>query len=156
MAENPDYRDLLLAFGLWSVEYLIVGGYAVMKYTEPRFTRDLDLWVRNSAENSARVYNALADFGAPVQQTGVTPETFTNPELVYQIGVPPVRIDISTFADGIIFEEAWPKRVSGVLFGVNVNVISVADLITNKSAAARPMDLEDVKRLKSSQSLGSG
>jgi hypothetical protein len=73
---------------------LIVGGYAVMKYTEPRFTKDLDVWVRNSPPNAARVYRALAEFGAPLQHDGLTPQTFTRDSVVYQIGVAPVRIDI--------------------------------------------------------------
>ena len=69
-----------------------------MKYTEPRFTKDLGLWVRNSLDNSTKIYNALADFGAPLQEAGVTAETFTEGRLLYQLGVAPVRIDISTFS----------------------------------------------------------
>ena len=76
MAESPHYRDLLQALNECEVEYLIVGGYAVMRYTEPRFTRELDVWVHNSPDNSRRLYRALSQFGVPVVDDGLTPETF--------------------------------------------------------------------------------
>jgi len=75
MAENPDFKELLLSFLEHEVEYLIIGGYAVMKYSEPRYTKDLDLWVASSPENSAKVFRALAKFGAPLSHDGVTAET---------------------------------------------------------------------------------
>lgn len=93
MAESPDYRELLQIFNEHQIEYLIVGVYAVMKYTEPRFTKDLDVWVSNSPDNSKRLFHALARFGAPLKNDGVTPDTFTSDSIVYQIGVAPVRID---------------------------------------------------------------
>ena len=68
MADTPGFRELLRTLNENEAEYLIVGGYAVMKYTEPRFTKDLDLWIGNSSENAARVYRALAEFGAPLQK----------------------------------------------------------------------------------------
>jgi len=70
---------------------LIVGGYAIMKYTEPRYTKDLDVWIENSAENSLRVFEALEKFGAPLQSDGITPATFTGNEVTYQIGIAPIR-----------------------------------------------------------------
>ncbi len=85
MAESPHYRELLHIFNEHGVEYLIVGGYAVMKYTEPRYTKDLDVWVRNSPSNAQHVFEALARFGAPVHRDGITPETFRRKEIVYQI-----------------------------------------------------------------------
>jgi hypothetical protein len=84
MAENPHYRELLQALNEFEVEYLVVGGYAVMKYTEPRYTKDLDVWVHNSAQNSARLFQALAKFGAPLKPDGVTPETFKERKIVYR------------------------------------------------------------------------
>src|SRR5215471_14384024 len=96
MAESPHYKELLRILNDYEVEYLIVGGYAVMKYTEPRYTKDLDVWVHNSSQNSVRLFHALAKFGAPLKHDGVTPETFTHEKIVYQIGVAPVRIDILT------------------------------------------------------------
>jgi hypothetical protein len=148
MAESPHYRELLHTFNDFGVEYLLVGGYAVMKYTEPRFTKDLDLWVSHTPQNALRLFHALAKFGAPLKQDGVTPETFTKDEVVYQIGVAPVRIDISTHIDGLTFDIAWPKRVPGSIFGVAVNFISLSDLITNKRAAGRTSDLAHLADLE--------
>jgi hypothetical protein len=100
MAESRNFKELLLALNDFAVEYLIVGGYAVMRYSEPRFTKDLDIWVGTSAENSKRVFAALARFGAPLRHDGVTEEIFSGPQIVYQIGVPPVRVDILTSISG--------------------------------------------------------
>jgi predicted nucleotidyltransferase len=145
MAESPDFKELLRAFNERKAEYLIVGGYAVMKYTEPRFTKDLDVWIRNSPENAAKVYKALAQFGAPLQKDGLVPEDFTSEDMTYQIGVAPVRIDILTRISGIQFAEAWQNRVAGTFFGLPVHFISLRDLIINKKAAARSSDLEQLE-----------
>lgn len=147
MGQSPDYKELLQTLNQHGVEYLVVGGHAVMKYAEPRYTKDLDLWVRNSAHNSKQLIAALARFGAPLQRDGVTPETFTRPMVVYQIGVAPVRIDISTYIDGVQFAAAWRKRVPGRLFGVGVHFLSLSDLIRNKRASGRTGDLADLESL---------
>jgi predicted nucleotidyltransferase len=147
MAESRHYSELLRIFNDSGVEYLIVGGYAVMKYTEPRFTKDLDLWVRDSPENARRLHAALAAFGAPLQHDGITPETFTGEEVVYQIGVAPVRIDIITRIDGVAFGAAWQARIPSTLFGVGVQFISLRDLIANKQASGRGADVEQLRRL---------
>src|ERR1041385_1850418 len=96
MAENPHYKELLQHLNEFEVEYLIVGGFAVMKYGEPRYTKDLDIWVGHSTSNAERVVNALRKFGAPLEHDGVTAETFAGKQVVYQIGVAPIRIDILT------------------------------------------------------------
>lgn len=147
MAESPHYKELLHIFNEHGVEYLIVGGYAVMKYTEPRFTKDLDVWVRNSPRNARRLFEALARFGAPVHRDGVTPETFRRDKIVYQIGVAPLRIDISTHIDGVHFATAWRNRVRSRIFDARVNFISLRDLIRNKRATGRTADVEDLERL---------
>lgn len=148
MADSPDLKELLRSFKEREVEYLIVGGYAVMKYTEPRFTKDLDLWIRNSPENAARVYHALAEFGAPLQQDGLVPEDFTSEDMTYQIGVAPVRIDILTHISGIQFAQAWQNRVASTFFGLPVHFISLDDLIINKRAAGRTSDFEQLEHLQ--------
>jgi len=148
MAESPHYRELLQALNECEVEYLVVGGYAVMKYTEPRYTKDLDVWVHNSPENSVKLFHALAKFGAPLKHDGVTPETFTKQNVVYQIGVVPVRIDIMTHIDGVQFASAWKNRVQSSFFGVPMQFISLDDLIANKQAAGRSGDLEHLGILR--------
>jgi hypothetical protein len=97
----------------FQVEYLIVGGFAVMKYGEPRYTKDLDIWIHNSGQNSVRLVEALTKFGAPLEHDGITAHTFTEAQVVYQIGIAPVRIDVLTEITGVEFTDAWTKRVGG-------------------------------------------
>jgi predicted nucleotidyltransferase len=146
MAENPHYKELLQLLNELEVEYLIVGGFAVMKYGEPRYTKDLDVWVSNSAQNAHRVVEALKKFGAPLELDQITAETFADQQVVYQIGVAPVRIDLLTEITGVHFVDAWRNKVAGTFFGVPVHFISLDDLLTNKRALGRSSDLEDLKR----------
>ena len=146
MAESPHYKELLQLLNDFEVEYLIVGGFAVMKYSEPRYTKDLDVWVHNSRQNALRVIEALKEFGAPLEHDKVTSETFTDKQVVYQIGIAPVRIDILTEITGVKFPAAWSNRVRGTFFGVPVHFISLDDLLTNKQALGRSSDLKDLKR----------
>jgi len=146
MAENPHYKELLQLLNEFDVEYLIVGGFAVMKYGEPRYTKDLDVWVDNSPENSAHVVAALRKFGAPIEHDQITAETFSNKRIVYQIGVAPIRIDILTELTGVAFSQAWKSRVSSTFFGIPVNFISLDDLIANKQALGRTSDANDLKQ----------
>jgi len=131
---------------------LIVGGFAVMKYGEPRYTKDLDVWVYNSPQNSLRVVGALKKFGAPLDHDGITSETFAEKQVVYQIGIAPVRIDILTEITGVEFTDAWTKRVGSTFFGVPVHFISLDDLIANKQALGRSSDLKDLKQNSRSRS----
>ena len=147
MADSPDFKELLRAFNEKQAEYLIVGGYAVMKYTEPRFTKDLDVWIRNSPANAAKVYEALAEFGAPLRQDGLTPEDFASEDMTYQIGIAPVRIDVLTRISGVEFDDAWRNQVPGTFFEIPVHFISLRDLIINKRAAGRSSDLEQLESL---------
>jgi hypothetical protein len=146
MAESPHYKELLQLLNDFEVEYLVVGGFAVMKYGEPRYTKDLDLWVHNSRQNSLRVVEALKKFGAPLEHDGINAETFTDKQVVYQIGVAPVRVDILTGITGVEFANAWKKKVASTFFGVPVHFISLDDLTTNKQALGRSSDLKDLKQ----------
>jgi Nucleotidyl transferase of unknown function (DUF2204) len=153
MAENPHYRELLQLLNEYEVEYLIVGGFAVMKYGEPRYTKDLDVWVHNSLQNSIRVVEALKKFGAPIDHDRITAQTFAGKQVVYQIGVAPVRIDILTEITGVEFSNAWKKRVPSSFFSVPVHFISQDDLVTNKAALGRDSDLKDLKPNRKSARL---
>jgi predicted nucleotidyltransferase len=146
MVENPHYRELLRLLNQFEVEYLIVGGYAVMKYGEPRYTKDLDVWVHNSTPNSRRVVQALKKFGAPLDHDGIDTETFAGKQVVYQIGIAPVRVDILTDITAVEFPDAWKKKVASSFFGVPVHFISLDDLLTNKRALGRDSDLTDLKQ----------
>jgi len=140
-----DYKELLSTLNRCGVKYLIVGAYAVIYYTEPRYTKDLDIWVNPEMENAEKVYEALKQFGAPLK--GVTPSDFTTPPLVYQTGVDPVRVDILMGICGLDFDTAWKRRKRVVFEGVDGSVIGIEELIRSKKKANRPMDLVDLGNL---------
>lgn len=146
MLTSPDFIELLSTLESHDVRYLVVGGYAVMKYAEPRFTKDLDLFIAADPSNAKRVFAALAAFGAPL--TDLSPEDFEKPGYFYQMGKPPLRVDILMSVDGVRFEEAWPNREVVDLGGVHVNFISKPDLIRCKRASGRPQDLLDADQLE--------
>lgn len=147
-----DLKDLLRAFNEHGVKYLVVGGYAFGVHAEPRATKDLDLLVRSDQGNSAAVYRALTQYGAPLD--GLSPQDFVDGS-AFQIGQPPARVDILQRIDGLTFDDAWQNRIEGLLDGeVKVNVISKDDLIRNKLASGREQDLLDVKKLRSAAEQG--
>ncbi len=102
---NSDFKELLSILNAAKVRYLVVGGYAVMKYTEPRYTKDLDLWVEASAKNARAVFKALKDFGAPL--ANLTAADFSREGFFYQMGRPPARVDILMSIEGVKFADAW-------------------------------------------------
>ena len=142
---NRDFRDLFAALNEAGARYLLVGAHAVAFYAEPRFTKDLDIWVEASPASAPRVLTALKVFGAPL--TGVSEADFSQPAATLQIGVAPNRIDVATRIDGVTFDEAWPNRVETRFGDQSIWVIGRADLLRNKTAAARPQDLLDLALL---------
>jgi len=146
MAVNPDFRDLFLAFNAARARYLVVGAHAVSFHARPRFTKDLDIWVDPAPANAERVHAALQEFGASLRD--LTLADLANPEMVYQIGVAPNRIDILMGLQGLSFDSAWSRRIETVYGDCPVFVIDRADLIRNKRAVGRPRDLEDVRALE--------
>ena len=148
---NRDFRDLLSAFNDRGVEYLVVGAHALAAHGHVRATKDLDVWVRPEPDNAARVLAALKSFGAPLQE--LTETDLASPGLIFQIGVPPVRIDVLTAIDGVEFEEAWNTRIRARFADLEAMVISKEYLIRNKRAAGRLQDLADVERLEQSASF---
>jgi hypothetical protein len=142
---NSDFADLLQAFNAAGVDYLVVGAYAVALHARPRATGDLDVLVRPTRENASRVRHALAGFGAPVDDLSI--DDLVSDDLIFQIGIAPIRVDVITAITGVSFEAAWAGRVSANLAGIDVNVIGRDELIANKRAAARPKDLADVEAL---------
>ncbi|MCA8974720.1 MAG: hypothetical protein KDC98_08355 [Planctomycetes bacterium] len=145
---NRDFRDLLAAFFAHEVRFLIVGGYAVSFHARPRFTKDLDVWVEPTATNAARVMAALTDFGAPLQAHGVTVHDFATSGAVYQLGMPPNRVDILTAVEGLEFAPCHERRAAARFADVEVAYVSRQDLIVNKRAVARPQDRIDADELE--------
>lgn len=142
---NSDFKDLLRALNEAKARYLVVGGYAVIKHTEPRYTKDLDVWVSPDIENAKRVYSALQNFGAPLG--GVTVEDFTDTSIVYHMGRAPARIDVLMSLRGLEFEGSWTNRVAAGFGDVATQFLSPQDLVTNKRLVGRAQDLMDVESL---------
>jgi hypothetical protein len=113
----------------------------------PRATGDIDIWVRASEENAACVWTALAAFGAPTAR--ISQSDFAIPDIVFQIGVAPRRIDILTSITGVDFDEAWAERQTAEVDGVVLSILSRKHMIRNKRATGRPKDLADVVWLES-------
>ena len=146
---NQDFKELLAAFNAEKVKYLVIGGYAVIKYTEPRYTKDLDLWVSVKNDNPIRVYRALKQFGAPL--TDLSPKDFSQKGFFYTLGMVPRRVDILFDATVLDFDECWERRVESDIGGVMIYFISASDLIINKEAVGRFQDLADVEKLRIAQ-----
>jgi len=145
MFVNSDFSDLLRIFNDHNVRYMVIGGYAVVQYTEPRFTKDLDVLISTDQTNAEAVFKALREFGAPL--AGLTPNDFAEEGFFFQMGVPPVRVDVLMGIPGIQFEGCWNRRVVVEFDGMKVIFISKEDLIASKRAAGRPQDLIDVDLL---------
>ncbi|HSR54353.1 MAG TPA: hypothetical protein VLV83_26305 [Acidobacteriota bacterium] len=146
MKLNPDYRDMLSGFSEAKAEYLLIRAYALASHGLVRATKNIDLWVRPTPENAARVVKALISFGAPVDHFSA--EDFTRPNNVLQVGVAPVRIDLTTSVSGLTFEKAWKSREVIEVDDLSVPVIGLAGLITNKRSSGRPQDLVDLEWLE--------
>lgn len=138
----PNFRDMLRALSAERVEYLLVGGYAIGLHGFNRATGDIDFWVRRTPENAARVMRALVVFGAPLM--GLTAADLIAPKTIFQVGVAPERIDILTSISGIEFDDAWSRRITGTLEGIEVPVIGRGELVLNKRASGRPKDQIDL------------
>jgi hypothetical protein len=151
---EKDQRDLLRVFNERKVKYLVVGGYAVSYFTEPRVTKDLAIFIDTNDENVTIVYDALVAFGAPL--AGITPKDFQDPAWGYQIGQPPSRIDILQELTAVDFESAWNVGEDGMINSdIPVRYISVPDLIKNKLALGRHRDLADVDAIRESEAANS-
>jgi hypothetical protein len=142
---NRDFAEMLDALSAAGAEYLVVGAHALAAHGRPRATGDLDIWIRPDSENASRVWAALVQFGAPL--TDITEQDLQTPELVFEIGVVPARIDLLTTLTGLNFEEAWQNRSVFRIDGRDIPFLSREDLIRNKSALGRTRDLADIEDL---------
>ena len=149
MNGNHDFRDLLQCLNEADARYLIVGAYAVIFHTEPRYTKDLDIWADPAPENARKTWNALVRFGAPLAD--LTLADLSNPDIVFQIGIEPNRVDILLDVEGLIFQEAWERRATGAYEDQKVFVLSYEDTVHAKKAAGREQDLLDAHRLESNK-----
>lgn len=144
---NDDFRELLGALLDGSVRFIVVGAHAMAVHGVPRATGDLDVWIASDEENADRAWSAVVVFGAPMETLGFHREDFMREDQVFQIGVPPRRIDILTSISGVSFEEAWPERVYHEVGGLAIPFLGRASLVRNKRASGRTKDLADLEAL---------
>jgi hypothetical protein len=143
---NSDFKDLLQSLHACEVRYLVAGGYAVIHYSQPRYTKDIDLWIEPTPENAAKLMRAFRLFGIPLLD--VTEEDFATPGTQFSLGVPPCAIDFLTTIPGLEFEQAWLGKVSSQEHDFPIHYLGKKDLILAKETAARPQDLADLDELR--------
>ncbi len=142
---SQDYEDLFRALNAFRIKYLVVGAHAVAFYTEPRFTKDMDVWVPPVLNDTRRVYRALQAFGAPLK--AMKPDDFEDPSMILQIGLAPVRVDIMMDLPGVSAQEAWRRRKRTRYGKTPICILGLAELMRAKKAAGRPQDKLDLRRL---------
>jgi hypothetical protein len=143
---NKDFKEFIELLQLNAVEFLVVGAHALAVHGRPRYTGDIDIWVRPEPDNFARLIKALDAFGFAA--LGVSAEDFMAPQAMVQLGYPPARIDLLTSVDGVTFDDCFAHRLDVTIGGTLLPVISIDDLIRNKLATGRAKDLVDVESLR--------
>lgn len=145
MEVQPDFRELLALFNERKVEYIVVGAYALAYHGAPRFTGDIDIYVRPAPENAPRIIDALNAFG--FGSLGLKADDFQKPDHVVQLGVPPVRIDLITSITGVSWEQADAGKVAGKYGDIDVHYLGRDQYARNKRATGRKKDLADLEAL---------
>jgi hypothetical protein len=145
MEVQKDFREFVELLNEHEVEFIIVGGYALAFHGAPRFTGDIDVFVKADIENAKRIMNALAAFG--FGSLDLTIDDFKDQNKVIQLGLPPVRIDIITSLSGVTWEEVDASKESGLFGDISVSYIGRKELIINKRATGRKKDLADLEAL---------
>ncbi len=146
-----DFKELLFVFNVHNVKYLIVGGYAVSFHAQPRATKYLDLFIKADPANAHATYTALANFGETLDEIGEA--DLADPQRFLRFGREPIAVDILPGIDGVDFDEAWERRVDGLIderSGLVAHFISKRDLVASKIAAGRLRDLADVEEIRES------
>jgi len=145
MEVQKDFKELLKLFNAHNVKYLIVGGYALAFHGAPRYTGDIDIFVKPDNENATSILRALHEFG--FGSVGLKLEDFNRPDNVIQLGYPPVRVDIITSITGPSWDEAFKDRAKGEYGDTQVFYIGRDQYILNKRATGRKKDLADLEAL---------
>jgi predicted nucleotidyltransferase len=144
--DNQDIIDFVKLLNEKGVRYLLVGGYAVIHYAEPRYTKDIDFFVEPSLDNAHKILSVLVEFGLP--ESAVKLELFTTEGNFFKLGRPPWRIDLITSLEGVDFESLLLNSTTTRIHDQEVKIVSREDLITIKTIAGRPQDLLDIESLK--------
>jgi hypothetical protein len=146
---HKDFSEFITLLIKHQVEYLVVGGFAVGAYGHPRYTGDLDIWINRNPGNAKRIKHSLNEFGFNIADVEIS--DFLQKAKVIQLGYPPLRIDLLTDIEGVHFDEAYKNKKVFELDGMLVDFISIQDLIINKRASGRPIDLDDIEKLSGNQ-----
>ena len=141
----PDFKEFLRLLNCHNADYLVIGGFAVGFHGYPRSTSDIDIWISKTPENVIRVVAAIREFG--FDAPNLTPELFLQQRKIVRMGHPPVRIEVMNEIDGVTFDDCRAGRVKTEFDGIPVNIIGLTDLRRNKTASARPKDLDDLQQL---------
>ena len=142
---SRDYEELFSTLNTYKIKYLVVGAHAVVFYTQPRFTKDLDVWIPAALNDPHRVFQALKAYGAPLRN--LNPDDFKDPTMFLQIGVAPVRVDILVNLPGVTAAEAWKHRKRSRYGKTSINILGLQELIKAKQASGRPQDKLDLAKL---------
>lgn len=140
-----DFKDFLNLCLSHEVRFMVVGGYAVVHYSRPRYTGDLDLWIDASQDNAERMVRVLHEFG--LRGPDVTASMITDQKQIIRMGFEPMRLELFTRIPGLEFSECYPRRAEVKIGRLSVPFISLEDLKTNKRHAGRPKDLQDLEEL---------
>ncbi len=140
-----DFKDFLRLLNANGVDYLLIGGYAVIYYGYPRTTGDMDIWFAQTASNVQKLVAALRGFGFGSSE--ISEEVFLQENKIHRMGIPPFRIELLTEISGVKFPACWPTRVSAFVDDIPVSLIDLDNLKVNKRASGRPKDLNDLKEL---------
>ncbi len=141
-----EFQEFLRSLNSNKVEYLLIGGYAVILNGHIRNTNDLDVCVSADPENAKRVVKALVEFGFAVP--GLEESLFTTPKSVVRMGFPPIKIEIINYLEGVSFQDAYKHRKAITVGGLDISLINIDDLIANKRTVGRLQDLADVEKLE--------
>jgi predicted nucleotidyltransferase len=140
-----DFKEFLKLLNDRRVEYLLIGGYAVGYHGYPRATGDMDIWIAMQPQNAEKLVGSLKEFGFDVPE--LTATLFLKENQIIRMGIPPVKLEITTTISGVVFEECYAERVVDTLDGIKVNLISLKHLKINKKASGRYKDLNDLENL---------
>ena len=141
----PDFKELLALLNKHKVKYLVIGGYAVIHHSRPRYTGDLDVWVEASEANAERIVMVLQDFGFPPQAVSIA--MITEQQKIIRMGFEPMRLELFTKIPGVEFSDCYPRHQIVKIGRLNVPFIGLSDLKRNKQASGRPKDLQDLEEL---------
>jgi predicted nucleotidyltransferase len=142
---QPDFKDFLKLLREHKVQYLLIGGYAVGYHGYPRATADMDIWIAMKPDNAEKIVSALREFGFDMPI--LSAELFLKDKQIVRMGIPPVKLEIITSISGVEFDECYKERVTDVLDGIEVDLISLKHLKINKKASGRYKDLNDLENL---------